>query len=246
MHYISILSTLLAFIFAAAIFTRYSHKKPKHLLFWGIGMLFFGLGTLSEVILSFSFSSLWLKLWYFSGAMMTAAWLGQGTVFLLVRKPGIAMGLSYALIVLSVIAFILLAIAPMTADPNSYVTSKPATEQYKNFMSREQSPIYIPILILTILLNIYGTVTLVGGAIYSAYIFWRKRIFFHRMLGNILIAAGGMILAMAGSFVRLGWVDWLYLSELIGVIFIFAGYLEATFVKERANKLKSTASPGRV
>jgi hypothetical protein len=232
MHYISIVSTILAFIFAATIFTRYRYKKTKHTLFWGFGLLFFGLGTLSEVVLSFTYSPFWLKLWYLTGAMLSAAWLGQGTIFLLVRKPGIAKSLAYGLIVLSILSLLLLAIAPMTASPASYITSSPASGQYKNFMDRQQSPVYIGILVLTILLNMFGAVALVGGALYSAYIFWRKKILFNRMLGNILIAAGGMVLAMAGSFVRMGLVDWLYLSELIGLVLIYAGYLVATYWKQ--------------
>ena len=84
------------------------------------------------------------------------------------------------------------------------------------------------IILLTILLNIYGNVTLVGGALYSAYMFWRKRVLANRMIGNILIAAGALMLAMAGAFVRTGLVDWLYISELLGAILMFAGFTMAT------------------
>ena len=42
--------------------------------------------------------------------------------------------------------------------------------------------------ILTPKFNVCGTLALVGGAIYSAVIFWRKRIFKHRFVANILIA----------------------------------------------------------
>ena len=86
MNWLSALSTIVTFVFAAAVFNRYRHKKGNHLLFWGIGLVFYGLGTLTEVILSVSYSTLALKVWYLSGAILTAAWLGQGTVFLLLRK----------------------------------------------------------------------------------------------------------------------------------------------------------------
>ena len=90
MHYISILSTIVTFIFAVAVFSRYRYKKGNHLLMWGIGLAFYGLGTLTEVILSLTFSPIALKVWYLCGAMLTAAWLGQGTVFLLVRRRNVA------------------------------------------------------------------------------------------------------------------------------------------------------------
>jgi hypothetical protein len=84
------------------------------------------------------------------------------------------------------------------------------------------------IILLTILLNIYGTLTLVGGALYSAFLFWRKKILANRMFGNILIAAGALSPAMGGTFLRAGLTDLLYLSELIGAILMFIGFLMAT------------------
>jgi hypothetical protein len=84
------------------------------------------------------------------------------------------------------------------------------------------------IIILTILLNIYGTLTLVGGAVYSAFIFWRKHVLFNRMIGNILIAAGALLPAIGGTFIRMGLPDFLYLSEFLGAILMYVGFLQAT------------------
>ena len=99
MHYLSILSTVVTFIFAAAVLNRYARKKGLYLLLWGIGLVLYGMGTLMEALMLFTFSGLALKLWYMSGAMLTAAWLGQGTVNLLVRKRGIAATLNTILLV---------------------------------------------------------------------------------------------------------------------------------------------------
>jgi hypothetical protein len=94
---------------------------------------------------------------------------------------------------------------------------------------------------LTILFNTYGTLTLVGGALYSAYLFWRKRILVHRMAGNILIAVGAFMPAMAGSFIKIGLVDMLYVSEFTGVVLMYAGFILATSV-QRAPALASDTS----
>jgi hypothetical protein len=69
---------------------------------------------------------------------------------------------------------------------------------------------------------------LVGGALYSAYLFWRKRVLAHRVIANVLIAAGALMPASAGTFVKLGLADWLYVSELLGAILMFIGFLQAT------------------
>jgi len=71
----------------------------------------------------------------------------------------------------------------------------------------------------------------VGGAIYSAYIFWRKRVLFNRMIGNILIAVGALMPAMGGTFLKLGLPDWLYLSEFLGVVLMYIGFIQATASK---------------
>ncbi|MBE3067574.1 MAG: hypothetical protein IMZ73_09135 [Chloroflexi bacterium] len=228
MHYIPFLSTLVTFAFAAAVFTRYLKRRGPHLLLWTIGLLFYGIGTLSEVILALTFSGLVLKLWYLSGAMLTAAWLGQGTIHLLVRKPGIAWTLTGILTAVSLLAATLILLAPLTPAAASYNVTMAISSQYKDILTRGGLTIA-----LTILLNIYGTLTLVGGAIYSAIIFWRKRVLLNRMIGNVLIAIGAIAPAMAGSFVKMGMVDALYLSELIGVVLMYIGFIQATTVPAR-------------
>ena len=228
MHYIPFLSTLVTFAFAAAVFARFLKRRGPHLLLWTIGLLFFSIGTLSEVILAFTFSGLVLKLWYLSGAMLTAAWLGQGTIHLLVRKRAVAWTLTGILAAISLLAVTLILLAPLSHAAASYNVTMAISSQYKDILTRGSLTI-----LLTILLNIYGTLALVGGAIYSAFIFWRKRVLLNRMIGNVLIAIGALAPAMAGSFVKAGLVDALYLSELIGVVLMYIGFIQATTVPAR-------------
>lgn len=222
MVYLSVISTLIAFIFTTAVLQRYRQRGGTHLFYWGLGLLFYGLGTMSEVLLSIAFNEWVLKLWYLCGAMLTAAWLGQGTVNLLIRKGQVARGLNLALILVSLVSLALAFSLPLTEAAAGYVPSLPASEQYKEIMVRSGLVTF-----LTVILNLYGTLGLVGGAIYSAFLFWRKRVLLNRMLGNVLIAAGGLSPALGGSFLKAGLPDWLYLSELIGIILMFIGYTQA-------------------
>ncbi len=221
MTYIPYLSTLITFIFVVAVYNRYRRRGGTHLLLWAIGLFFYGLGTLSEVILSLTFSAFVLKIWYLSGAMLTAAWLGMGTVHLLVRKGNTAKVITWVLTVISILAFIFVMLAPVISS--NYNLSMPASEQYKEIFARSGLMI-----LFTILLNIYGTLTLVGGAIYSAFLFWRKKVLANRMFGNILIAAGALSPAMGGSLLKAGYTDMLYLSEFVGVILMFIGFVMST------------------
>ncbi len=223
MHYLSILTTIVTFTFAAAVFRRFSVRRGPHLLLWGIGLVLYGIGALMEVISLFSFNTIALKLWYLTGAMLTAAWLGQGTVNLLVRRKSITLSLNILLALVSVLAVVLVFLAPITSSAASFSTNQPLSAQYRDILIRSSM-----IVLLTILLNTYGTITLVGGAIYSAYIFWRKHILLHRMIGNILIAVGAILPAVGGTFIKVGLADYLYLSELLGAILMFIGFLQAT------------------
>lgn len=223
MHYLPILSTLVTFAFATAVFSRFKVRHGAHLLLWSIGLVLYGIGTLTEVISIFTFSPIALKLWYLCGAMLTAAWLGQGTINLLVRRRGIAPTLNTALIVISLLAVVLVLMAPLTNAAASFNTALPLSAQYKDILSRSAI-----VVLLTILMNTYGTLTLVGGAIYSAFVFWRKRILFNRMIGNILIAIGAILPAMGGTFVQMGLPNYLYVSEFLGAILMYVGFLQAT------------------
>lgn len=236
MKYIPIFSTVATLIFTLAVFWRYRQKGGAHLLLWGIGLIFYGLGTLSEVVLGFSYHPLALRLWYLSGAMLTAAWLGQGTINLLVRRRNIVWALNFLLAALSLVSLALTLSAPMTASI-SYNINLPASEQYKDILQRNGAMIA-----LTVFLNIYGTLALVGGALLSAFLFWRKKVLLNRVIGNILIAAGALLPATAGALVQAGLVDWLYLSEFLGVVLMYLGFVQAT-AAQPAVKPEALSSP---
>lgn len=240
MHYISILSTLVTFVFAYAVFNRYRHRGGTHLLLWGIGLVLYGLGTLTEAVMIFAFNALALKIWYLSGAMLTAAWLGQGTIHLLVRRRGVAGTLTLILAVVSLVAVGLVLTAPITSAAAGYNLNQPVSAQYKDILTRNGG-----IIALTIILNIYGTIALVGGAIYSAFLFWRKQVLINRVAGNILIAAGALMPAMAGSFIKAGLADWLYLSEFLGVVLMYAGFVQATAHRPVAESPAASSAPAQ-
>jgi hypothetical protein len=220
-HFLPFLSTAITFFFAATVLNRYRVGRRPHSLMWGIGLTFYGLGTLAEAYLALRWSPTLLRLWYLCGAMLSAAWLGQGTIFLLVRKPGVASSIALGLAAVSLVAAVAVFTAPVSAA--AFQTGVPVSTQYKDLLTRTSLMV-----LLTILLNIYGTVTLVGGAAWSAWLFWRKHVLANRMLGNILIAVGALFPASAGTLIRLGVGDWLYISELLGAGLMFLGFWLAT------------------
>jgi len=75
------------------------------------------------------------------------------------------------------------------------------------------------------LVNTYAFFFLVGGAIWSAWRYWRRSDRpLSRVYGNAFIALGGILPGIGGSFARAGTIDVLYVTELVGLILIYLGY----------------------
>ena len=214
-------SAIISFIFAFVIFKRYYNKRRPHLLLWGLGMLFYGIGGFCEAYFgAFSWNTLIFRMWYLFGAILVAAWLGQGTVYLLAKRR-----IANILMVILGIASLYAAIRVFGAelDPSQLTTGVHTGSELSG-----HAIITPGIRSLTPIFNIYGVVTLVGGAVYSAWIFYRKRVLLHRTIGNILIAVGALAPAFGGAFSRFGIPGALYIGELIGATLIFLGFLRAT------------------
>ena len=59
------------------------------------------------------------------------------------------------------------------------------------------------------------------------WMYQRKRVLLHRTIGNVLIAAGALLPAFGGTFSRFGIGGALYLSEFLGAILMFIGFVRA-------------------
>ena len=215
-------SSLISIVFAALIFKRYFERRGAHLLLWGIGMVFFAIGGFCEGYIGASgWNPLIFRLWYLCGAILVAAWLGQGTVYLLASKRWATI-LMVLLGLGSVYAAILVFGAEL--DPSLMTTSAHTGSELSGH-AIVTSGIRFP---LTPIFNIYGTVALVGGAAYSSWLFWRKRILLNRTVGNILIAVGALLAASGGLLSRIEIPGVLYIGEFLAVVLMFLGFLRST------------------
>ena len=214
------LSSVVMLVFVLAVLRRWLSRRGPHLLVWAIGLSMFGIGSFAEVYATVSWNSPLFYSWYLFGAMLNAAWIGQGTVYFLARR-WVAHASVLVLIVLSLIGTY--GVITLTLDSEIFTTDLTLADQYKDIMpsgawARAMTPLF----------NIYGLVTLVGGAIYSSWVFWRRRIAPNRMWGNILIAVGALSISFASMLTRLGYGELLYLGELVAAALMFAGFIMAT------------------
>ncbi len=72
-----LLSSIISFFLAILLFRRYAARKGLHLLLWGIGMVFYGIGGFCEGYYGvFGWNTLIFRLWYLAGA----SWSPPGSV----------------------------------------------------------------------------------------------------------------------------------------------------------------------
>ena len=183
-----------------------------HIFWWMLGVLFYGAGTVTESINTLTgFSIANFKAWYILGALLGGAPLAQGTVYLLLKRKT-ANVLSTILVTVVVVAATLVILSPVHAEliQNNRMTGKILEWKFVRF--------------ITPFINLYAFVFLVGGAIYSAIKYANDQQFRSRFLGNILIAIGGLLPGIGGSFTKFGFIEVLYVTEFIGLLFIFIGY----------------------
>ena len=227
-EYVPIITTLFSIYFAKEIYEHYKHRKTQYLLWWTIGVITFGLGTLAESInVLFGWNEINLKYWYIVGALLGGWPLAQGSVYLLMKKK-FADVTTWIFVSLIVVASICVILTPVSLPEDFDQKLTGAVFSWK--WVRYFSPF----------INIYAFIFLVGGAIYSAirYLRIEKAA---RFKGNVFIAIGGLLPGIGGSFTRLGYVNVLFVTELIGLILIYVGYRIIKTDKHTAKKVEVAA-----
>ena len=212
-HYIPIVTTILAVPFAVEIYRRYrAHPDRLHLLWWAIGIATYGVGTFTEATTTLvGWNEPTFRAWYISGALLGGAPLAQGTVYLLLGKR------TAHLLTTILIAYVAVASVFVVLSPIDYsqVEAHRLTGRVLEWQwVRAFSP----------LVNLYAVVFLIGGAILSALRYSADPSTRHRVYANVLIAFGAILPGIGGTATRMGYVEVLYVTELAGLILTWMGY----------------------
>ncbi len=211
--HLPILTTCFAAFFASALFIRYREKGGgPHLLWWGIGMVTYGIGTFTEAFTTLvGWDPLVFRFWYVAGAFLGGYPLAQGSIYLLMNRRFADWS---ARIVTGVIVLgaIFVFLSPLDV-------SLAQAHRLKGDVL-----VWSWIRLMTPFINIYALAFLAGGAALSAWKFLAVPEQHNRYLGNILIAIGAILPAIGGTATRFGYVEVLYVTELAGLLLIFAGY----------------------
>lgn len=230
-------ATVISAVFAGTLWTQYRSRPRPYLLAWAVALSFYAIAALTEVIgAAAGWSPLLYRTYYFFGAIILVGVLAQGTLYLL--APRFARPALWVLVVLAALG--LAGVLGATLQ-----TVKLDTHQVPNADTIQvQGGAYNAVAILmAALINIVGSLILIGGALWSAYSAWRRGGAPSRVLANVLIAAGAFIVAGASSLTRLfHFYEIFYVGQAIGVLVMFGGFLAAQRAPRPAANLKPAPS----
>lgn len=211
-HFIPILTTLIAFAFAGAVVARWLDRRAPHLWWWAVGLLAYGAGTITESVTTLlGWQEPVFRAWYITGALLGGAPLAQGSVYLHLNRR------TANRLAAVVGAVIVIASICVIASPIDHTIVEPFRLSGKVLQWRW-------VRLFSPFINLYAVVFLVGGAIISAIRYRRDPETHHRFVGNVYIAVGGILPGIGGAFTRFGHTEVLYVTELLGLLCIIAGY----------------------
>lgn len=214
-------------IFSAVLFNRYfGGKRRTHELIWAVAFLMFAIAAGSEAYADIAggWNSVTARLFYLFGGILNVGFLGIGTAYLLFsrRVANIALAI---MVVFSIVAAIVVFAVPLDAANQATQEILRKDNGYTAVVATSNLP-----RILASISNIIGSILLIGGAVWSGFVFRNKPAMRHRMIGVFLIAAGALVVASGGTLLGLtGLKEFVYHSSgiLVGVIIMFVGYLES-------------------
>ena len=204
------LTAIVSAAFAVAVALR--SKGRFALVIWAIGLGMFALAALAGALARSGIEQETMyRVFYLFGAILNVAVLGLGTIYLV--APRIARVSLVVVIVLVIVA----AYATFATPVNIQVALDSGRGYPDGSLPR----------ILAGIGSGLGSLILIGGALWSAWVFARLRQNGRRALSNIVIAIGVLIIAAGGTVTFTGANGILETTNLIGLVVMFAGFLLA-------------------
>lgn len=214
----AVAAAVLGAAFSAVVWRRWWRSRRPAFAAWGAGLAIFALAALSQALgEAQGFSVPLFRAFYLLGGVLGVIYLALGTVFLM-APPKVGRACAAVLLVLTLALSVDAALVPVDAR---------ALDTAKGVLGSALEGGITPLFLAAVVFNIVGTVVLVLGSGYSAFRFLRSRAGADRVLCNVLLTAGALVVAggftaaktVGGSLSQLG------VAEAIGIAVMFAGFL---------------------
>jgi hypothetical protein len=203
-----IAAALLAAAFALLLVRSLLRRVAGQKALWAAGFTLFAVAACCEALAQRAgWSPALFRTYYIAGGVLTVAYLGAGSAWLLLPRRGrdVLLGVLSVATIAAVTAVILapvsvhgLAVTPNGQPPGNGVLGGHA-------------------FLWAVALNSAGTLFLVGGSLLSIV---RRQ----RVRANVWIASGAITVAAATGLSRTGDTSLVYLGELIGIALMFCGF----------------------
>lgn len=204
-------------IFAMVVFQRFRRTGRAAFAAWTLGLLIFAAAaSLQAVGEHAGFSTAVFRAFYLLGGVLGVIWLSMGTVFLLApRRVAVV-----ATAVLAVVTVLLAADAVVVPVNARLLTTAAGV---LGTAVQGGSPLQVG----AVVLNILGTLILVGGSGWSAYRLLRDHAGADRVVCNVLLTAGALTIATGFSAAKIAGagLDTLGAYEAVGITVMFIGFL---------------------
>ena len=201
-------AALLAVAFALLLLRSLLRRVAGQKVLWTAGFALFAVAASCEALAQRAgWSPALFRTYYLAGGVLTVAYLGAGSAWLLLPRRG-RDALVGALVVATVAAIASVLLAPISAHG---LAMTPSGHPPANGVLGGHAFLW------AVALNSMGTLFLVGGSLLS--ILRRQRI-----RANVWIACGAITVAAATGLSRTGNTALVYVGELVGIALIFSGF----------------------
>lgn len=222
------ISVIISSVFAVMVIRQYVQRRRPFQLVWGLALTFFAIASLAELVAILAeWTPFIAKTYYFFGATILVGFFAVGTMYLTFGdKTGkISLGV---MVVLSITAAALLVPADLSVGLeggetlDAHLTSGESENPWKGLVPPVAR-------VITILVNSVGSLILIGGAIYSGIMVYRKKHDTQRLTANLVIAAGALTIASGGTLGGLFGYGQVYISlfQTPGIAIMFIGFVLA-------------------
>ena len=237
---LSAAATLVAFAFSLSTLDRWLRRRRPHELAWTVALALF---TVGSAALWWAMARGWsapsFRLFYLAGAILNVPWLALGTVYLVSGETVGNRARTWLVGLSGLAAGVVLATPMKAAVP---VDGLPEGRELFGAGPR----------ILAAVGSGVAALVIVAGALWTTWRFVRTRTAPPgRVAGNLLIAAGTLVLSASGSLAgRLGRDRAFIVTLLVGIVVLFAGFLVAGGGNRRATERRTSvptadSAPGR-
>jgi hypothetical protein len=220
-------AALLALAFAVMLLRSFLRRRSGEKVLWGCGFLLFALAAACEAVAQRSgWSSELFRTYYLAGGVLTVAYLGAGSAWLLLptrARDWLVGGLAVA----TAAAVVTVALAGVHAGTLAATAHgrPPANAALEGHA-----------FLWAVALNSVGSLFLIGGAVYSIA---RRQ----RVRANLWIGGGALVVALATGLSRAGSYELVYAGELLGIALMFAGF---AFVGKQPRRRPQPSTQSRV